>query len=555
MEQLCQPGGDILFQCGDARHDILHGFRCLILVEIAGHGDLVAHLGLAVVDPGIGRVGQNFPGKVGVNILHQRHVFGVTQAGVRHRLAALQDNVACFVPLGALHHDLVVAELHALEHLALAVDAVFVAVHLAVGKLTVGGDDQFPAGIGDVVALGADALAAWLEAVAGVNKLHLARTVGGLILAEHPDVGGDAGVHEHIGGKLDDAVQPVVFQNILPDVAGPAAGIAAEQGRTVLDNGHLALVCQLGKAVQHKKLLTIADLGQTGRKTPHLAPGSFGFHRLLLPLPVDAEGRVGDDVLEGESGELILRQSITEPHIVRVAAADHHVRLGDGKGGGVELLPEAGHLNVAVQFVDALFHAAEHLAGAHGHIVNGHAAGVEVGFGQQQVSHQVDDIPAGEVGSGFLAKALGEPPHQVLKNVAAVHGADLVRAKVALLGAELLDDEVEGVALHHPLDDVVKVELCQHVLCVGGEAGQVIPEVGLNVVRVCQQGLESEPAGVVKLVTGGFLQKAVDDLQLFHLFVGVQHRLMGGQQAVVEPLHHGHGQNDQTVLVGLERPP
>ena len=391
--------------------------------------------------------------------------------------------------------------------------------------------------------------------MAGVNKLHLARTVGGLILAEHPDVGGDAGVHEHIGGKLDDAVQPVVFQNILPDVAGPAAGIAAEQGRAVLDNGHLALVCQLGKAVQHKKLLTIADLGQTGRKAPHLAPGGFGLHRLLLPFPVNAEGRVGDDVLEGESGELILRQSVTKPHIVGVAAPDHHVRLGDGKGGGVELLPEAGHLNVAVQLVDALLHAAEHLAGAHSHIVNGHTTGVEVGFGQQQVGHQVDNVPAGEVGSGLLAKALGEPPHQVLKDIAAVHGADLVRAKIALLGAELLDNEIEGVALHHPLDDVVKVELCQHVLCVGRKAGQVIPEVGLNVVRVCQQGLEGEPAGVVKLVAGGLLQKAVDDLQLFHLFVGVQHCLMGGQQAVVEPLHHGHGQNDQTVLVGLERPP
>ena len=68
MEQLCQPGGDILFQCGDACHDILHGFRCLILVEIAGHGDLVAHLGLAVVDPCVGGVGQNFPGKVGETV-------------------------------------------------------------------------------------------------------------------------------------------------------------------------------------------------------------------------------------------------------------------------------------------------------------------------------------------------------------------------------------------------------------------------------------------------------------------------------------------------------
>lgn len=163
MKQLCQPGGDVLFQCGNARHNILYGFRCLILVEIAGHGDLVAHFGLAVVDPCVGGIGQNFPGKVGVNILHQWHVFSVPQAGVRHRLATLQDNVACLVPLGALHHDLVVAELHALEHLAFTVDAVFVAVHLAVGKLTVGGDDQLPAGIGDVVALGADALAAGVQ--------------------------------------------------------------------------------------------------------------------------------------------------------------------------------------------------------------------------------------------------------------------------------------------------------------------------------------------------------------------------------------------------------
>ena len=65
MEQLCQPGGDILFQCSDACHDILHGFRGLILVKIAGHGDLVAHLGLAVVDPCVGGVGQNFPGMQG----------------------------------------------------------------------------------------------------------------------------------------------------------------------------------------------------------------------------------------------------------------------------------------------------------------------------------------------------------------------------------------------------------------------------------------------------------------------------------------------------------
>ena len=554
MKQLCQPGGDILFQCRDAGHDILHGFRGLILVKVARHGDLVAYFRFAVVNPGVGRVGEDFAGEVGVDVLHQRHVLGVAQRGVRYRLAALEEDVSGLVPLWALHDDLVVAELRALEHLALAVDAVFVAVDFAVGKLAVGGHDELPAGVGDVVALSADALAARLEAVAGVDELHLARAAVRLVFAEHPDIGGDAGVHEHIGGKLDDAVQPVVFEDVLPDVAGAAACIAAEQGRAVLDNGHFAAVCQLGQAVQHKQLLAVADLGQTGRKAPHLAAGGLGLHGLLLPLPVDAEGRVGDDVLEGEAGELVLGQGITEPHVVGVAAADHHVGLGDGEGGGVELLPEAGHFDVAVQLVDALLHAAEHLAGAHGHIVDGHAAGVEVGVGQQNVGHQVDDVPAGEVRSGLLAETLGEPPHEVLEDVAAVHGADLVRAEVALLGAELLDDEVEGVALDHPLDDVVEVELRQHILRVGRETGQVIPEVGLDVVRVSQQGLKGEAAGVVELVAGGLLQKAVDDLQPLDFFVSVQHRLMGGQQAVVEPLYHRHGQNDKAVLMRLERP-
>lgn len=554
MKQLCQPGGDILFQCRDASNDIFHRFRGLILIKIACHGNFVAHLGFAAVDPCVRRVGKDFPGKIVVDVLRQRHIFGVAQRGVRNRLSTLEDDVSGFITLRTLDDDFVVAEFHTLEDFAFAVDAVFVAVHLAVGKLAVSGHDKLPAVVGDVVALGADALAARLEAVAGIDELHLARAVIGFVFAQHPDIGGDTGVHEHIGGKLDDAVQPVVFEDVLPDVAGAASGVAAEQGRAVLNDRHFAFVCQLGKAVQHKKLLAVADFRQAGRETAHLATSGLGFHGFLLPFPVDAKGWVGDDVLEGESGELVFRQSVAEPHVVGVAAADHHVGLGDGEGGRVELLPEAGHFDVAVQLVYALFHAAEHLAGTHRHIVDGHAAGVEVGFGQQQVGHQVDDIPAGEVRSGFLAEALGEPPHQILEDVAAVHCADFVRAEVALLGAELFDDEVEGVALHHPLDDVVEVKLRQHVLCIGREAGQVIPEIGLDVVRVGQQRLEGEAAGVVELVTGGLLQKAVDDLQLFDFFVSIQHRLMGGQQAVVEPLYHGHGQNDEAVFVRLERP-
>ena len=83
--------------------------------------------------------------------------------------------------------------------------------------------------VADVVALGADGFATLLVAVGRVNELHLAAAVGGLVLAQHPDIGGNAGVHKLVSGKLNNGVQPIVFQDILADVAGAAPGIAGKQ--------------------------------------------------------------------------------------------------------------------------------------------------------------------------------------------------------------------------------------------------------------------------------------------------------------------------------------
>ena len=99
-------------------------------------------------------------------------------------------------------------------------------------------------------------------------------------------------------------------------------------------------------ASQQKELLPVADLGQSGGKAAQLAQRRLRLHRLLFPLPVDSERRVGNAVLEGKPLELIVGEGIAKPHIVGVAAPDHHVGLGDGVGGGVQLLPEASHLNL-----------------------------------------------------------------------------------------------------------------------------------------------------------------------------------------------------------------
>jgi len=129
----------------------------------------------------------------------------------------------------------------------------------------------------------------------------------------------------------------------------------------------------------------------------------------------------------------------------------------------------------------------------HSHV----AAAAQVRVAQQQVGHEIDHVPAGEVGSRFLAEGLGKAAHQILEDVAAVHRRDPVRPQVALGGIELPDHQVQGVALHHTADDSVEVELGQHVLDISGEARQIVPEVCLDVLRVGEQRVKGELAGII----------------------------------------------------------
>ena len=84
--------------------------------------------------------------------------------------------------------------------------------------------------------------------------------------------------------------------------------------------------------------------------------------------------------------------------------------------------------------------------------------------------------------SSLLSEGLGEALDEILKDIATVHGADLVRTEVTLGGVELLDDQIQAVALHHTADDVVKIELGQHILHIAGESCQIVPEIRFNVV-------------------------------------------------------------------------
>ena len=294
-----------------------------------------------------------------------------------------------------------------------------------------------------------------------------------------------------------------MLQNIAADFGRAATGIAIEQGRAVLNDGHAAFRIQLREAVEQEELLAVGNLGQPGGKAPRLAAGVLGLHHLFLALPVNAERRVGDDVAELVAAELVLGKRVTVAHVVRVAATDEHIGLGDGVGLCIELLAATGHGRGGVEGADALLHAREHLRCAHGHIIHRHVGIAGLGATEQQVGHQVDDIAAGEVRPCFLGIGFGELAHQFLKDVAAIHRADFVRPQIALGRGELLHHEEERVMLHQRVKLVFESELGEDILHVSGETRQIIAEIGLDVVGVGNQRFKRKLAGVVELVTCG----------------------------------------------------
>lgn len=91
----------------------------------------------------------------------------------------------------------------------------------------------------------ADALAAFLEALGGVDEQHVVAVLRRLGLAEQPDIGGNARVVERVARQLDDRVKPIVFQHLAADAVLAAPGFALVERARVLDDRHHPIVLEL----------------------------------------------------------------------------------------------------------------------------------------------------------------------------------------------------------------------------------------------------------------------------------------------------------------------
>ena len=155
----------------------------------------------------------------------------------------------------ALHRYLPVAERSVVEDLAL----------LGLLKSEEGVADVGYIRFAQFAVLLAQVLAQRPVPAGGVDQLHLAVAVLRLSVGEHPHVGGDAGVVEHVERQGDDRLQPVVLDDPAADVALALTGVAGEQGAAVVHLGYAAAQCgallHLGELVGQEQHLAVAGAG------------------------------------------------------------------------------------------------------------------------------------------------------------------------------------------------------------------------------------------------------------------------------------------------------
>ncbi len=405
-----------------------------------------------------------------------------------------------------------VAALQWLHHGVFTVDELMIVEDLrqvALLELRIDPGDAFTVLGCDLVALVAQGFAQLVRDSGGVDELHLAATLLVLVLGQDPDVGGDAGVVEQVSRQRDDGFDQVIFEQPTTDLALPGSSTSIEQGATVLDNGgasHLRI--HLVYRRLQEEHLGVTTSGQTGTKTPCHTLGMFGLDGLLdslggiLAAPSSAEGRVLDDEPHLAVREAISLERVLIADIVGILSLDQHFRQADGVGLRVDLLAKKAHVGRGVQALDVALGGGQHAAGTARLVQNRHDLGIIeqilAALCEQEVHHEFDDVTARVMVT--CLRVLGEPADEVLEDIAHMHVVDGLRVKIEF--REGLDHGEQAVVLVHLVDLVAELEaLVRHddLLDIGGEAIDVVLEIGRQVRCIIQQLGQSEPAGVVEL--------------------------------------------------------
>jgi hypothetical protein len=150
----------------------------------------------------------------------------------------------------------------------------------------------------------------------------------------------------------------------------------------------------------------------------------------------------------------VVGEHVTWLDVCYILPLNEHVRLADGVGLVIQLLPEYGEPRLRVVLMHPFPCHREHSPRTCCRIVN---SPNDTRFGKNvvilckdEVDHEPDDLTRREVLASGLIGQFGKLADQLLEDGAHVRIADLVRVQVDL--AELLGDEVEQVGIGEPVD-------------------------------------------------------------------------------------------------------
>ena len=219
---------------------------------------------------------------------------------------------------------------------------------------------------------------------------------------------------------------------------------------------------------------------------------------ILLPLPVHAEGGIGEEVVEGLALEPVLGQAVAEADVVSASVVvdllHQHVGGRGGEGAVVVVLPvdvEPCRIVVVSQVVLRFGQHAARSAGGVEELAHGSGCGEQlVVLNEEDAHHQPDDLSRREVVARGLVRQFVEAADEIFEEESHLLVREPVGVQVHV--AELRDDEVQDIALLHLLDLGLELEELEDVAHVGRKALDIADEVRGNVVRISLELVEIE---------------------------------------------------------------
>ncbi len=200
----------------------------------------------------------------------------------------------------------------------------------------------------------------------------------------------------------------------------------------------------------------------------------------------------------------------------------------------------------------------QHAAGSTGAVIQQVGAGFDLFFDgeENEVGHEAHGVARRPMLARLLVVLLVEPANQLLEDrphgVVVHAGGREVNAGIE----EHVDQRAQGVVFGKRGNLVPELEVIEDVLDVGGEAVEVVLEIGEQLLLAAARGevAQGELRSVVERLASGRTQGRILGGDLFGIehALGAEHRLFGGLEHGIEAPENAHGQDDVLVFASLE---